>query len=199
MRFGAVICAAGGGTRMGQNKALCRLSANETFLSSIVSSIRRVDRVAPIAVVVGAQAERVIDAHKDLDVSWIENRNWETTHMLDSLMLGISAIEPGHDILHWPVDCIGILPSDIEMLLHVPTASLAVLSFRGVPGHPLRLSASKADWLRQHAAEFSSLKEVIHSDARVFVESQTYALMNCNTPEMLADFLAHRKDEKFSK
>ena len=44
MRFEAVICAAGGGTRMGKNKALCQLSSDETFLSSIVSSIRSISR-----------------------------------------------------------------------------------------------------------------------------------------------------------
>ena len=108
MRFEAVICAAGGGTRMGKNKALCQLSSDETFLSSIVSSIRSISHDAPIAVVIGAQAEEVKSIHRSLcddpNLFWVENLSWQSTHMLDSLMLGLYAL-PRHCIaLHWPVD-----------------------------------------------------------------------------------------------
>ncbi len=199
MRFGAVICAAGGGTRMGQNKALCRLCGDETFLSSIVSSIRSVDMTAPIAVVVGAQAEEVKTRHRELSAQapliWVENTAWQSTHMLDSLMLGISAIPRGHTILHWPVDCIGIMPGDIVKLLTAEDTPFAVLSFRGTPGHPLRIGAQKADWLRDHAASFDTLKSIIHGDRRIFVESDTHALMNCNDPGVLERFRAeYRRD-----
>ena len=101
MRFEAVICAAGGGTRMGKNKALCQLSSDETFLSSIVSSIRSISHDAPIAVVIGAQAEEVKSIHRSLcddpNLFWVENLSWQSTHMLDSLMLGLYAL-PRHCI-----------------------------------------------------------------------------------------------------
>lgn len=203
MRFGAVICAAGGGTRMGQNKALCRISDDETFLSSIVSSIRSVAMTAPVAVVIGAQAEEVRARHRFLSqqtpLVWVENASWATTHMLDSLMLGISAIPKNHAILHWPVDCIGILPADIIRLLNAEDSPFAVLSFHGIPGHPLRISASKSDWLRDHASSFDSLKSVIRGDRRVFVESDTHALMNCNDPQKLGRFRLEYAKEKESR
>lgn len=190
MRFEAVICAAGGGTRMGKNKALCQLSSDETFLSSIVSSIRSISHDAPIAVVIGAQAEEVKSIHRSLcddpNLFWVENLSWQSTHMLDSFMLGLYAL-PRHCIaLHWPVDCIGIAPADIARLIEAPDAPFAVLSFQGTPGHPLRISANKADWMRDNAASFQSLKQIIHDDKRIFVESNTFAIVNCNDPNRLA-------------
>ena len=77
-------------------------------------------------------------------------------------------------------------PADIARLIEAPDAPFAVLSFQGTPGHPLRISANKADWMRDNAASFQSLKQIIHDDKRIFVESNTFAIVNCNDPNRLA-------------
>lgn len=199
MRFEAVICAAGGGTRMGQNKALCRLSDGKTFLSSIVSSIRAISLDAPIAVVVGAQAEEVQSVHRSLDddpfVQWVKNDRWQSTHMLDSLLLGLRALPRHRAALHWPVDCVGISPVDVVRLLNAPDAPFAVLSFRGIAGHPLRISSQKADWMRDSDPSFSSLKKIVHAEKRLLVDSDSFAMTNCNDPEQLASLQKKRAEK----
>ena len=142
MRFATVICAAGGGSRMGQPKALCRLGSDETFLSSIVSSIQSVGLPSQIIVVVGAESRQIIQSHASLAVTWVENQAWASTHMLDSLLCGLRAIQTSCPcpVLHWPVDCIGVRSVDVRHLLEAP-------------------------------------KEV---------------LTNCNDPNSLSDFIAHK-------
>ena len=187
----AVICAAGAGTRMGQNKALCRLSPSETFLSSIVNALTNAG-VSKIVVVIGAQAEDVQQCHADLHVQWVINPDWKTTYMLESLTCGIRACTPEHGILHWPVDCVGVRTSDLIRLLNAPPAPFAALAWHGRCGHPLRISPEKADILRNGLHDFATLRDFFHSAPCRIVEAEHPALMNCNDPQRLADFIASK-------
>lgn len=175
---------------MGINKALCKLSDHETFLTSIVSSIRAISQCAKIVVVVGAQAQTVMDIHKNLDVHWVENANWKITHMLDSFLCGLSVVPAGIDVLHWPVDCIGIHTDDLLNLLSTPCAAFSMLAFQGIPGHPVRIHASKIPWFLENALKFHSLREIFTTDSCQIINAKQEALMNCNNPQILADFIA---------
>ncbi|GEM_PF-2338606 len=185
----AVICAAGAGTRMGHNKALCRLPLSGTFLSSIVHTLQAAN-VTQIAVVIGAQANEVMQTHLDLNVQWVFNPQWTDTFMLESLTCGIRACPPEWGIIHWPVDCIGVHPQDLIRLLNAPPAPFAALSFNGKCGHPLRIAPEKATILRNGNHDFASLRDFFLSDACTCIEADHPALMNCNDPQSLADFIA---------
>lgn len=190
MIYSAVICAAGGGTRMGKNKALCRLSSGETFLSSIVSLLRRVDSDMFIAVVVGAQIDLVRQTHEHLPVQWVENADWAQNHMFDSLTLGLNVIPENTGVLHWPVDCIGVSFENLKQLIEAPEAPFANLTYHGKSGHPLRIHADVVAWMRQHGNAFSSLRDVMKRFDRLRIEASGQAPVNCNNPEMLAEFMA---------
>ena len=192
MKCAAVICAAGAGSRMGQNKALC-LMGHDTFLTSIVRVLQTMiaPPVSPIVVVTGAQADDVRNAHQNLiGISWVLNPDWETTHMLESLVCGLQIIPSGMNVLQWPVDCIGVQHEDLRLLLNATPAPFTVLSHNGKPGHPMRILAPQADFLRAHPDAYASLKEVFRDYPRQCVEASGAVLNNCNTPQNLADFVA---------
>ena len=186
----AVICAAGGGTRMGKNKALCRLPSGETFLSSIVSLLHRVDSEMVIVVVVGAQIDLVRQTHEHLSVQWVENTDWARNHMFDSLSLGLKFITENTGVLHWPVDCIGVTFENLKQLVEAPQAPFANLTYNGKSGHPLRIHADVVTWMKQHGNAFSSLRDVMKHFDRLRIEASGQVPVNCNNPEMLADFVA---------
>ncbi|MBO4350302.1 MAG: NTP transferase domain-containing protein [Proteobacteria bacterium] len=186
----AVICAAGAGTRMGHNKALCRLPHSGTFLSSIVNTLQAAE-VTQIVVVIGAQANEVIQAHPDLHVNWVVNPLWANTFMLESLTCGIQHTPKECNIIHWPVDCVGVHLQDLQKLLTSPLLTpFAALSFHGKSGHPLRIAPQAADILRSGNHTFHSLREFFHSGECTYIEADQDALMNCNDPQRLADFIA---------
>ena len=194
MRFATVICAAGGGSRMGQPKALCRLGSDETFLSSIVSSIQSVGLPSQIIVVVGAESRQIIQSHASLAVTWVENQAWASTHMLDSLLCGLRAIQTSCPcpVLHWPVDCLGVRSVDVRHLLEAPDAPFCALAHHGVPGHPVRISSDTVSWLLEHAHRYQSLRDILAHRSCSYVEAPKEVLTNCNDPNSLSDFIAHK-------
>jgi molybdenum cofactor cytidylyltransferase len=187
MRISIVICAAGAGTRMGCPKALCRLPSERTFLEHIVQTAQRAS-ISSIVVVTGAQAEDVRQVHRHLDVTWCENKDWQSTYMLESLVCGLHHVPAHHMVLHWPVDCIGITAEDLCYLIQSPISPFAVPTNNGQPGHPLRISSPKVEILKsQHP--FSSLKEFVASDICTKIEVKSDVLLNCNDREALQNFM----------
>ena len=184
----AIICAAGAGKRMGCPKALCHIRPNTNFLEHIVQTIRSVASL-PIVVVTGAQTEEVRQFHAHLDVIWAENAAWQTTHMLESLICGLARVPEHHAVLHWPVDCIGVSPKDLQNLIAAPEAPFAVLAHQGTPGHPLRIASHKAQMLRNPAFQANSLRTFVESDTCTSIEAAPEVLINCNDAQTLKNFM----------
>ena len=192
MKCAAVICAAGAGSRMGQNKALCHIGTR-TFLDFIVRTLLDVTtEIKPIVVVTGAEAEAVRRIHADLPVVWAHNDAWRTTYMLESLVCGLACVPDECDVIHWPVDCIGVSAGDIARLLEVPREFVSVLGVGGIPGHPVRFTAEMLHELRTPGNGFRSLRDFFSLYPCKVVESSEPVLMNCNDPQSLADFIARR-------
>ena len=190
MKCAAVICAAGAGSRMGQNKALCHIGS-ETFLSSIVRTLKNVTtKIDPIVVVTGAQDELVRLQHAALPVVWAHNALWQTTHMLESLACGLSLVPDDCDVIHWPVDCIGISSPDLARLLDLPEGQTGVIGVNGKPGHPVKFSADQMRELRQKTHGYQSLKDVFLSRSYTVIDASGPVMMNCNDPRALSDFVA---------
>ncbi len=184
----AVVCAAGAGSRMGFNKALCRLN-HASFLSNIVESLISL-QIHSIFVVVGSQADVVMAQHTHLPVQWIVNPQWSTTFMLDSLLCGLAHVPAQHAVLHWPVDCVDIDPRDLKKLIDLTDADLAALAFEGQLGHPMKISARAVAMLKQNASHYASLRDFVKDVGIRPVHAQFGALMNCNTPEQLQTYIA---------
>ena len=185
----AVICAAGAGTRMGCPKALCLLG-HCSFLSSIVETLYSVC-VDNIIVVVGAEAQRIRDAHANLSVQWVENADWQHTYMLESLLCGLERVPQKHAVIHWPVDCVDVHVEDLKHLMDTK-APLASLAYDGVPGHPMRLTPEYVALLRQKAPQYVSLRQFVDEFCLETIAAQHPALMNSNTPQRLDDYLKSR-------
>ena len=183
----AVICAAGAGSRMGQNKALCTIHG-QTFLRNIVNALHQAG-LRDIIAVTGAQSQQVRDTHRDLDIIWAHNPDWQTTFMLETLTCALPHIPRQSAILHWPVDCVCIHPDDLRRLLASP-APLAVLSWHGTPGHPMRIGPQAADSLRDGTLRLQTLRDLTTAIPCTHVSATHDALLNCNTPQQLANFEA---------
>ena len=184
----AVICAAGAGTRMGQNKALCRISDDETFLMHIVRTLNLCG-IQQIIVVTGAQSDKVVHTHKKLNVVWAKNDQWQSTYMLESLVCGLQKVPENINIIHWPVDCLFIHPEDLEGLINAPESPLAVLCWHNEPGHPMRISAQMVDFLRNSHHRYASLREFVEQHECLRIEAHHPSLMNCNDRIALDAFI----------
>ncbi len=192
MNIYAVICAAGAGSRMGQNKALCKLSDHETFLESIVNSLHACS-IGNIVVVTGAQDQIVRSVHHNLPVKWCYNERYQSTFMLESLTCGLQLVPEQAAVIHWPVDCLFIHPDDLKTLIHAPESPLAVLSWNHEPGHPLRIAPQTAEILRKNADKYSSLREFVESQKCLCIEAAHESLLNCNDPQTLDAFWKEKR------
>ena len=70
-----LILAAGASSRMGSPKPLLKI-AKKTLLEDQVSRMREAG-IEDIYVVVGCKANEIKERHKDLDVHWVENKEWK--------------------------------------------------------------------------------------------------------------------------
>ena len=185
----AVVCAAGAGTRMGTPKALCLLDSR-SFLQSIVETLHHC-RVQKIVVVVGAHADQVVRYHLERglnDVTFVSNPRWQSTYMLESLLCGLQHVPPNYAVLHWPVDCVDVHTDDLNALL-ARTEPLSSLVYDGVPAHPMRISPEAVQHLIQNVQTYSSLRDLVAHFGVTPVPTRYDALMNCNTPERLQEYV----------
>jgi CTP:molybdopterin cytidylyltransferase MocA len=98
-----------------------------------------------VVVVVGCDANLIIKAHADLEVSWLVNESWRAGQF-SSIQKGISeAIEKNNNgVIILPVDTVGISPDTvaaiIESALQNPHLDVIKPEFEGKGGHPTFLS-----------------------------------------------------------
>jgi CTP:molybdopterin cytidylyltransferase MocA len=192
--LGAVVLAAGASDRMGEPKALLRLSAP-------VEGCLLVDQIARlltagcvrVAVVLGADAERIEAALGPLDSRIIvcRNRDWRRGSF-SSLQIGLAALgpHPGGTLV-LPVDVPGV-PSEAMARLaphegEVPDAVVPVNGGRG--GHPVWLSPPLAARILREAptARLDRLLAACNV-LRIEVDDR-HVRENVNTPEDWARFL----------
>ena len=140
MKRRAVILAAGGSQRMGRPKALLELDGRPIVawhcdgLAAIADEVVVVEGAAPLAGVVPKSARIV------------KNDAWATTEPRHSLLLSIADLDPGDEIIATPVDVPPAPANVLKALLAAPADVVAdrgaVVAYRGVPGHPIRIGAA---------------------------------------------------------
>lgn len=183
-RVVAVVLAAGRGGRMGRPKALLDFSEGETFLAHLAAVLTRAG-ATPLAVL-GAEAAAVRARHPGL---WaVDNLAWESGQW-SSARAGLeAALAAGAEqLLVQPVDAPRIQPATARAVLAaLAHASAAVAHHRGVPGHPVALTAEGA----RAAVEGRSarhLGEALAALGAVAVELADAAVVeNFNLPEEYA-------------
>lgn len=182
--FTAVIAAAGLSSRMGAFKPTLPLG-NDSISRRLILAFIRAGSL-PVTVVTGFMAEALADHLKDLPVRLVHNKNYETSHMFDSLSLGLRACleNPAlpDKIFLCPADMPLISPETISLMAG-QEAGVIIPVCEGRKGHPVcisktllpvLLSHDGTDGLRGALKPFSS--EIFHlpvDDAGILTDADT--------------------------
>lgn len=180
-RFGVIVLAAGGATRMGEPKQLLKLGG--------VTLVERAVRVAlesgaaEVVVVLGARADLVVDVLEGVPVNTVVNKAWNEG-LGSSIACGVSALSPD-------LDAVVLTLADQPF---VPAAHVRQMS--ETPGGIVATEWDKASgppclFERRHFAELAALsgdhgaKPLIQRHGATFVRLQT-AQIDIDTPHDLA-------------
>ncbi len=183
----AVILAAGASSRMGSPKPLLELDG-ETFLDRLIGLFAGVCR--PVVVVLGYNADRIrAGIRRGLEAEIVVNPAPERG-MLSSLQCGLARVTGG--AMFTPVDYPCISRATVEALAAVAEAPVAMPTFAGRRGHPVRVSPEVAAELRALPLD-AQARDVIrrHSASTVFVEVADEGIVNdIDTPEAYRELMA---------
>ena len=150
--FTAVIAAAGLSSRMGAFKPTLPLG-NDSISRRLILSFIRAGSL-PVTVVTGFMAEALAEHLRDLPVCLVHNRNYETSHMFDSLSLGLRSLMAGDQTLP---DRIFLCPADMPLispetisLMAAQEADIIIPVCEGRKGHPVCVSKALLPTLLSH-------------------------------------------------
>ena len=150
-KLAAVILAAGVSSRMGNFKPMLTVGG-ETMIRRVVFSMLGAG-ADPVVVVTGYKHD-VLEQHlSDVGVTFVHNARYYETQMLDSLLLGLSALPDGTDrVLVTPADIPLVKPETVQLLLSAEGDFIRPC-YQGTPGHPVVMSSH----LQQQLREFQGL------------------------------------------
>ena len=189
----AIIPAAGRSSRMGQPKQLIDI-AGRPMLLTVVTPLVACDDINSVTVVTNSLVASSLDlAGAGAAVKLNDEPDAE---MIDSLRLGISAIQCGHElnvddgILICPGDQPGLTTEDIAVCCHAFSkhpAHITIAAHDGKRGHPIIFPASRIPFVMSRHCD-RGLRELIeaHTDLIQLVECPNSAVLrNVNTPDDL--------------
>ena len=182
-RIGAVITAAGLSRRMKTLKQVLPIG-EMTMAEHVVSRFEAVG-ADPIVVVTGYRGDEVRQALSGRQVTFLENPDYETTQMFDSVRIGFDHIRDRCDrVFFTPVDVplfsIGTLRKEIET-----DAAIVIPAEDGMTGHPVLIDTAYIPQILDYEGE-AGLRGALEScDAGMtFVDVQDQgALIDADTQE----------------
>lgn len=148
---GAVIAAAGLSSRMGDFKPL--LPFGEAGMAHHLVSVLKEAGVFPIVMITGYRAEELEASLCDFDITFIRNQYYASTEMLDSVKLGLKALQKSCcEVLVMPVDVPAVTPDTIRQLIAAksPVVRTKCGSKRG---HPVKLDAEMIEAVLSYEGE----------------------------------------------
>lgn len=159
MIYGAVIVAAGMSTRMKQFKQLMKIG-DMSIAERVIVNFRRAG-VKNIVMVTGYNADQVEKALRDFDITFVRNKDYQTTQMFDSVKLGldkISSIGNKCDrIFFCPVDVPFFtdetVTEEMQMMDTNKDVRVVVPTCNGRDGHPLLIDSSVLPHIIAHNGE----------------------------------------------
>lgn len=136
---GAVITAAGLSSRMGDFKPLLPFG-KECVARHLTQMLARTG-VSPVVMVTGYRGEELKQQLKDTDIIFIQNRQYASTEMLDSLKLGFEAIKGQcSEVLVMPVDVPAVTEETVKKIIDADSPIVRT-KCAGRRGHPVKLSS----------------------------------------------------------
>ena len=137
-KLGAIILAAGLSSRMHDFKPLLELGG-QTIISRVLSLVRVVG-AEPVVVVTGYRAAELEEHLAGERVQFARNEQYNTTQMLDSLLIGLEQIPPDCGrVLIAPADIPLVQPETIRQLLR-HDGQFVRPTHKGKNGHPAIMS-----------------------------------------------------------
>ena len=181
---------------MGCPKALCRIGPR-TFLQDILHSLAAAGVRRALAMI-GARAQEVLEYHRtspltppqeNIACGFAISPNWRREHMLETLGRGIANMADDTAVLHWPVDCVDVHPDDLRRLLDAEGGPIRGLFWGREAGHPIWLSPEAVQILRRDRHRYATLRDFVNDLGCVPVAAKHPSLQNCNTPDMLREYM----------
>ncbi len=183
----AVILAAGKSTRFPGNKLLVRLGG-ETIIERVLMTFQcsKVDR---IIVVVGWQAEIILNAIEGADVETVYNENYDEG-MSSSVRLGVREALGSDAVMIHPADVPFISADTINRVLECYITSgrpIVVAGYNGRPGHPILFDSKLIPEILEISEDTLGLKRVVsrHRAEMLVVETEPACLFDIDRPEDL--------------
>lgn len=131
----AVVLAAGVSSRMGNFKPMLTVDG-QTMIRRVVASMQE-SGADPVIVVTGYKHDILARHLADTGVTLVRNERYYETQMLDSLLLGLSALPDGTErVLITPADIPLVRPETIQTLLSAE-GDFVRPCYQGAPGHPV--------------------------------------------------------------
>jgi len=179
-----VILAGGRSTRMGRSKALLAVSATDTFVGRLLTTLRAGG--IPDPMVVGrADDQPLRDEVRRRAATYVANPDADAGGQLSSLLAGLSALDGWgvRGLMMVPVDAPLVTPATIAALLAAFDATGAPIvrpRHQGRHGHPVVFSSAVFDELRR-ANPGEGAKAILRAHATEIVN------VDVDDPGVLAD------------
>lgn len=137
MKIGGIILAAGKSSRMGNFKPLLPFKGKTIIENTVLSLL--LGGADNIVVVTGRNAQQVEEVLKDYNVRSVRNADYENTHMLDSILLGLKELMDTDAVFILPGDIPDVKPETVRQLKEVfikGNYDVIYPCFKGRKGHP---------------------------------------------------------------
>jgi molybdenum cofactor cytidylyltransferase len=183
-----VVLAAGGASRFGSAKQLAELDGRP-LLQHAVDAILGVPAVSPVVVVLGAEAERVLEAVSLGGARAVVCADW-AEGMAASLRCGIDAVGDAD----WVIVTLGDQPRVTSQVIaavadEAASASAGVAAVRatydGVPGHPVALSRAMLPGVAKLRGDVGARELLGSASVRTFEAGRLCDPVDVDTPEEL--------------
>ena len=167
IRTGALIVAAGKSSRMGDFKPLLKVG-NMTMIMRVINRMKMV-KAHPIVVVTGFKSQLIEEHLKDEDIIMVYNEKYETTQMLDSLVLGMEKLQGKcEQVLFSPSD-VAVTNMDTVQKIMDANGLFVRPMYQNEPGHPVRFSMDLYEKIKAYQGH-GGLKACIESNGIAITE-----------------------------
>lgn len=147
----AVIVAGGLSSRMNEFKPLLQIG-NSTIIEMTINNFKQLG-VQEIVVVTGFRGDEIEQKLSKHNVQFVRNKNYESTHMFDSVCIGLKEIKDADFVYISPADSPFVQQYTLKMMLAEmdnEDINLIQPSFEGKNGHPLLLRMKAVDNILKH-------------------------------------------------
>ena len=195
-KLAAIVLAAGVSSRMGNFKPMLQVDG-QTMIRRVVDSMRAAG-ASPIIVVTGYHRD-VLEQHlDDDDINFVHNPRYYATQMLDSLLLGASALPADtQQVLISPAD-VPLIKEDTMQALLKAKGDFIRPSFDGKPGHPVLATPEALDRIRAFQNHSDGLRGAIAACGIVPVDVVVDDLgttLDGDTRDEYANLLKYRRQQ----